>query len=583
MRFFITLLLLSPSLVTAADVPPWRPVGYYAHPPIRESSGLAVSRTHDGVYWTINDSGNPADLYATSLDGSLIREMTVEGAVNRDWEALAIDDAGRIWIGGIGNNSRARTDLKVYVLDEPDPRDPDASAVVTATYPYSYPAENVDAEGMFIHAGMPHIISKEAGRAVLYAFTELIDGKPHTLQRVGTLEGGAYRITGASLSDDGRTMAAVTYDRLWIYHSVRPISPANLIRVKPWTMPHDFGVEACAFDGDDLILTNEARSIFGLPRYWYERGYAMPPQGALSSLDLHPDRTTADRGTVSVQPYADAGIPIGGAHVTLLADDTNASVTQTVSVPRDDLWEISAILTRGQGYGRVEMLVDDALLGRAYNCAATENTAGTIATFGKTHLPAGERRITLRLSGHQAGARIGLDGYLIQAASPFARRFMVVGPFARQSGDHIDEPLPPEQAFNITDAYKGIDGREIFWKTADTGASGRLDLLKAFPHAPSVTQAYAYTTVYTENERDAVLLIGADDQVAVWINGTEIHRNNNRGGARPDEETVPCRLRAGWNQVLCRIGQNGGNWALYVRFNDPDGSLRYALNPKRSR
>ncbi|HAA74276.1 TPA: hypothetical protein DCE37_04050 [Candidatus Latescibacteria bacterium] len=71
-------------------------------------------------------------------------------------------------------------------------------------------------------------------------------------------------------------------------------------------------------------------------------------------------------------------------------------------------------------------------------------------------------------------------------------------------------------------------------------------------------------------------VIGDDDQVAVWINGTEVHRNNRRGGAFPDEDVVPCQLESGWNQVLCEVGQNGGGWALYVRFNDPDGSLKYA-------
>ena len=120
----------------------------------------------------------------------------------------------------------------------------------------------------------------------------------------------------------------------------------------------------------------------------------------------------------------------------------------------------------------------------------------------------------------------------------------------------------------------------MFWKISDASAVGRLDLLKAFPKSPSSTQAYALTVVYSEIERPAVLLVGADDQVAVWINGEEVHRNNGRGGASPDEDTVSCRLRAGWNQVLCKIGQNGGNWALYLRFNDPDGSLRYAIKPR---
>jgi hypothetical protein len=445
----------------AQDVPPWRAAGYYAHEPIRESSGLVASRTHVGIYWTLNDSGNPAALYATGLDGKLIREFEVRGATNRDWEALAIDNEGQLWIGEIGNNSRGRTNLRVYVVSEPDPKDETATISVLKQYPYRYPAENVDAEGMFVHEGMPYIISKEASRAVLYRFTELEEDEPHTLGKVGELASDAYRITGASLSEDGMMLAAVTYGRLWIYHSVRPINLVNLIRSEPWSMPHNFGVEACAFNGKDLVMSNEARSIFVLPEYWYKRGDSLPPTGALSAQTLHQDKSKSKDGRIDLLSYADVGIPIPGKQLVLTAQGPEASLTQTIEISRDDLWEVNTIVTRGPNYGRFELLVDGERVGSPYDCGASENTAGTVATFGTVHLAKGTREFTMRLSGEPAGKRIGLDGYLIQAASPFAQRFMVAGPFVRSSDDHIDDVLGPESPdLNLSDTYEGVDGRK---------------------------------------------------------------------------------------------------------------------------
>ena len=103
------------------DTPPWQPTGQYTHPDIRESSGIVASRQFEGVYWTLNDSGNPAALYATKLNGELIQKIAINGSRNFDWEALGIDDKNQLWIGEIGNNSRLRFDLKVVVVAEPDP------------------------------------------------------------------------------------------------------------------------------------------------------------------------------------------------------------------------------------------------------------------------------------------------------------------------------------------------------------------------------------------------------------------------------------------------------------------------------
>lgn len=162
----------SPNALLQDESPPWRAVGRYTHPPIRESSGIVKSGQFEGVYWTLNDSGNPATLYATKRTGELIGEIAVKGAGNIDWEALGIDDKNQLWIGEIGNNSRLRIDLQVIVVREPNPLT-ETEVEVTASYPYRYPAENVDAEGLFIADGVPYIVSKERERAVLYRFPSL--------------------------------------------------------------------------------------------------------------------------------------------------------------------------------------------------------------------------------------------------------------------------------------------------------------------------------------------------------------------------------------------------------------------------
>ena len=66
----------------------------------------------------------------------------------------------------------------------------------------------------------------------------------------------------------------------------------------------------------------------------------------------------------------------------------------------------------------------------------------------------------------------------------------------------------------------------------------------------------------------------------MWLNGAEIHRNDVNRPAIPDEDAILCHLDAGWNEVLCKISQEGWGWGLYLRFTDADGVLKYSIRPE---
>jgi hypothetical protein len=560
--------LLARKPVIGADRPPWKAVGRYTYGPIEESSGLVVSRKYPGVYWTLNDSRNPPVLYATRLDGTLIREFPVQGANNKDWEALSLDERNQLWIGEIGNNSRRREDLRVYVVAEPDPF-AEGVVQVRAQYPYRYPGGNVDAEGMFIAGGLPYIFSKEQHRAVLYRFPALRPNEEVALERVGEAR-GARLVTDAALSRDGKRLALCTYDRVWIYQADKA-DPAALIAAKPWSLAHDFAAEANAFDGYDLVLTSEERSIYRLPQWWYERQLTLPPQKLQSALDRL-EGTVAASGRFKVQPYTEAGMEIGGAHLLLEGAKPGAQLSQHLDFPRADRYAFTLALSQGPKYGEAELLVDGRPVGEAHNCRAPEPAAGVLVDFGACALSEGRHEVALRL---RQGSRAGLAGYLIRSAAPFAAQYQVLGPFAKAADWDIDAPLPPEQDLGLGRSFAGATG-PISWQRLSADSSGFADLLGAFPDAPPTAVAYALTYVYAPKTCNTALLAGSDDQVAIWINGAQVHRHNAARGAVPDEDVASCELRAGWNQVLCKVGQNGGGWGLYLRFADPARELKYS-------
>lgn len=569
--------MLAVTSITAEEhvnfgTPPWQPLGQYTHNAIRESSGIVASRQFEGVYWTLNDSGNPSTLYATQRNGTLIKEIEIRGTRNFDWEALAIDDKGQLWIGDIGNNSRMRIDLNVAVVKEPDPYT-ETEAHVIAKYPYKYPEQNVDAEGLFIVDGIPYIVTKEQSGAVLFRFPTMKAGSKQILERVGEFT-DARLVTGAGISSDGKRLAVCTYNALWVYHADDG-NISHMIQSKPWILQHNFQGEAICLEDYNLYLTNEARDIYSLPQFWYEKQLQLPPKDTQSAISLlTPERTEG----VTKENYRDAGIDIDGGHVALNAKVSGGSVHQVMDVPYRNLYKISVILTRGPEYGHVELTLNGMKVGNAFDCYHSERVAGTFVTFGEVPLNQGKNQITLKSTGKSAlstGYKVGVDSYQVLHASPFVKRYMILGPFSKADGNEASPTASMQNPLNLDQTYTGAEGKTIRWREASTRPSGMLDFRANIGMMAGVV-GYAVSYVYTPEDMDTVLLLGSDETVKVWLNGTEIHSKRIYRRITPDADRIQCQLKAGWNEVLCSVEQNSWTWALYLRFADADGVLKYS-------
>ena len=283
--------------VSAAD--DYDPIGWM---PQNEGSGLVASRTYPGVFWALRDSGSGTRtvLYAFKVEGGRLVDLTpgtkwravsVLGARNVDWEGLAIDWDGNLWIGDIGNNSCTRTNVKLYQVAEPNPYSASAVAV-KASYPLSWPdpagsCTGYNAEGLFYAEGSPYVISKSS-RPGLYRPTTMVPGQDNRLQKVADLTppagGFAKLTTSADLSPDGSRLVVTTaaYEAFVYEAGAEGLhGPARLKEIvsRPprWSQQYardrsDVQVEGAAFTlkENNLLLLSESRSIRYFPRPFYE-------------------------------------------------------------------------------------------------------------------------------------------------------------------------------------------------------------------------------------------------------------------------------------------------------------------------
>ncbi|MFI6037680.1 WD40 repeat domain-containing protein [Streptomyces sp. NPDC051315] len=179
---------------------------------ITESSGLAASRQHPGVYWTHNDQDTGAYLYAVdSATGRTVATITLTGVgTPRDVEAIAIGPDNQLYVGDIGDNDGVQWP-HVWVYRLPEPKTLKDQAVRATQYVVTYSDGSRDAESLVVHptTGRVYLIDKQEDGGHLY------EG-PATLSSSGT---NVFRpvapidlwATDAAFSPDGRRLAVRGY------------------------------------------------------------------------------------------------------------------------------------------------------------------------------------------------------------------------------------------------------------------------------------------------------------------------------------------------------------------------------------
>jgi hypothetical protein len=149
------------------------------------------------------------------------------------------------------------------------------------------------------------------------------------------------------------------------------------------------------------------------------------------------------------------------------------------------------------------------------------------------------------------------------AAGPFIREWLVCGPYrqANVSGALalFDIPLGPEKP-----------GDPVLWQVAPR--ADQIDLSSVFPGQENCV-AYLKTQIIAPEQTAAILLLGSDDGVKAWLNGAVVHGNNLDRGLVADQDTADIRLRKGTNDLMLKVTQGGGGWAVCARIVGVDGRL----------
>ena len=262
-----------------------RAVGILSFRPIEESSGLVRSRTWPEIYWTHNDSGNQARIFAVRINGSIVKPERVKdkeyngsqvsGARNIDWEDIALDAEGNLYIGDFGNNWNARRDLGVYVLKEPNPFE-QTDALVLRRIPFEFPDQkqypppkerNYDVEALFFANNRLYILTKNRGntKTRLYRFAPIVPDRINRLIFLGEFN-TREKVTAADISPDENRLAVLTYEAIWMFERTS-MDSESWLNGRVWWLPikNCSTCEGVCFSDDAILISSERRELFSVP------------------------------------------------------------------------------------------------------------------------------------------------------------------------------------------------------------------------------------------------------------------------------------------------------------------------------
>lgn len=195
---------------------------------LKEVSGMEI--TQDGEIWVIEDSGNKDHVYLVDQEGDIKKSLEIDHAKNEDWEDLAMDNNGNLYIGDFGNNGNDRKNLVIYKVhkDEMGKKEPNAEKIE-----FKYPEqkefppkkENLyfDTEGFFHLDDHLYIFTKNrtrpySGKTWIYRVPDK-EGD-YKAEFLGDLflcsDQDHCSVTGADISPDGKTIALLSYGYIFL-------------------------------------------------------------------------------------------------------------------------------------------------------------------------------------------------------------------------------------------------------------------------------------------------------------------------------------------------------------------------------
>lgn len=254
---------------------------------INEASGLIASVQNSDYFWTHNDSGDSNRIFLIDKNGKGTREFFLEGATNRDWEAISsatFPEGTFLYIGEIGDNNAQYSSCAIYKVAEPKiststPQTNSLSNVQKITF--KYPDGPRDAECLLIDQQTKdiYILSKREHNQRLYrlpypqSFSQTITAEFLTEVSFSLGTNKAFYITDGCISADNQEILIKNYLQVFHWRRQTNESIADALKRPATLLPYNAEPqgEGISFSSDySSFFTISEESDNKIPVHFYQ-------------------------------------------------------------------------------------------------------------------------------------------------------------------------------------------------------------------------------------------------------------------------------------------------------------------------
>ncbi len=449
----------------------------------------------------------------------------------------------------------------------------------------------------------PYVILEARGRGQLVGVNMSMQGYDNGMQY---LEGDELVYVDGETTPSFRGTGTEDYfNGGWYFNKGEFAAPFHGLVLKDDTLSR---IAAYRFHVQDAIsFTSSLRFViehgdqnseiadYSSTAYWYQREPHAPLPVMLPPAARIPLRVVVPNGGVEAEDL----VQKGGSVKASLEDMTTHGAEWSgmrqlalaftkpgegldLSFPvEEEVYDVAMYVTHAPGYGTIRVTQGDRTLAE-YDGYGPSVMPGGKVMLKDVNAVDGHIRLGISVAGKNAkatGYGAGIDVFIPQPHRSYIPAWQLIGPFDNPRDERlnrlgIDIVYPPEKEIDLGKTYQGVNGQQVKWTLTQTPARGRMDLYHFDPYEMVVV--YALTYVYSSKDQTVPLLLGTDDGVKVFVNGTPVHRVLAIRVVKPDNDRVPIALRQGWNTLMLKIENNYGGYNFYARVLDPGHTLRFS-------